>query len=111
MDELIEANKNPPEVTAEEIQNEAIGSNVTEKSPNDENIPAKLLQTLDLGPTGHEELRILINDIYTRRSSPKDFTSGTLIPIPKVNKATQFSDQYTIKHDLARIEAPLGDRS
>ncbi|GFR69738.1 craniofacial development protein 2-like [Elysia marginata] len=81
------------EITTEEMER-AINSLAKGKFPGEDEIPAELLQAL--GPSGKQQLRILINDIYTSGTPPKDFTVGVYIPIVKVNKSNKCSDHRTI---------------
>ncbi|GFR93483.1 RNA-directed DNA polymerase from mobile element jockey-like [Elysia marginata] len=82
------------EITKEEMER-AINSLAKGKSPGEDEIPAELLQAL--GPSGKEQWRILINDIHTSGTRPKDFIVGVYIHIRKVNKATKCSDHRTIR--------------
>ncbi|GFR75761.1 RNA-directed DNA polymerase (Reverse transcriptase) domain containing protein [Elysia marginata] len=81
------------EITTEEVKR-AINNLAKEKSSGEDEIPAELFQAL--GPSGKEQWRILINDIYTSGTLPKDFTVCVYIPIPKVNKTTKCSDHCTV---------------
>ncbi|GFR67456.1 reverse transcriptase [Elysia marginata] len=60
----------------------------------EDEIPAELLRALS--PSRKQPLRVLITDISTFGTLPKDFTVVVYIPIPKVNQATKCSEHRTV---------------